>query len=39
MLRGRGISGVALELGVLAGFALLMLLLGVRSMRRQGYSA
>ena len=39
MLRGRGISGVTLELGVLAGFALLMLLLGVRSMRRQGYSA
>jgi ABC-2 type transport system permease protein len=39
MLRGRAISGIVLELSVLAGFALLMLILGVFSMRRQGYSA
>lgn len=39
MLRGWGLSEIALELGVLAAFALLMLLLSVQSMRRQAYSA
>lgn len=36
MLRGRGVSGIGLELGALGGFAVLTLGLGIASMRRQG---
>ena len=39
MLRGRELSDITMQLGVLAGFALLMLILSVQSMRRQAYSA
>lgn len=39
MLSGYTVSGIGLELGVLALFALLMLALGIQSMRRQAYTA
>ncbi|MBI3659365.1 ABC-2 transporter permease [Candidatus Acetothermia bacterium] len=39
MLRGRELSDITMQLGVLAGFAFLMLILSVQSMRRQAYSA
>jgi len=39
MLAAKDLSGVALEVGVLAGFAFVMLVLGIVSMRRQAYSA
>jgi len=39
MLRGRELSDITMQLGVLAGFALVMLILSVQSMRRQAYSA
>jgi len=39
MLAAKGLSGVALEVGVLAGFAVVMLVLGIVSMRRQAHSA
>jgi len=39
MLAAKGLSGVAFEVGVLAGFAVVMLVLGIVSMRRQAHSA
>ena len=39
MLAGEGLAGIGIEVGVLAGFAVVMLALGVVSMRRQGHSA
>jgi len=39
MLRGWGIGGIALELGILAFFALLMLALSIALMRRRVYTA
>jgi ABC-2 type transport system permease protein len=39
MLKGGGLSDVALELAVLAGFAALMLAFAIQSMRRQAYTA
>jgi ABC-2 type transport system permease protein len=39
MLAGRGIGDIGFELAVLGGFAVIMLVLSVLSMRRQAYTA
>lgn len=39
MLRGRGIADIAWQLGALSGFAIVMLVFAIRSMRHQGYTA